>query len=111
MIAAVAVSVGMVPVGVPSAVAFSNSVEQLEDGEEVEEVVFTHAARTSAIVLTCACGEDVEYVTVFGGVPVVVLAGVAPGGMVSAAPVARFARLAALAKAFAIPVCASVAAL
>src|ERR1700743_1903524 len=57
LMAAVAVSLGITPVAVPSEVAFSNSVVQFSDGEGVEEVVFTQAARMSAMVLIWAWGS------------------------------------------------------
>jgi hypothetical protein len=87
LIAAVAVSVAVVPVD-PLDVASANSVEHAVDVGPVE---FTHAARMFASVFTVVCGT----------VPV-------PDGVVaSAAPVEIPARFVAFAKAFAIPVCAS----
>src|ERR1700761_7309375 len=97
LIAAVAVSVGMAPIAVPSEVAFSNSVVQFADGEGVEEVVFTQAARMSAMVLIWAWGTTLG-VTVE---PIVMLPVV-----VYAVPVAKLTRFEALAKALAIPTCA-----
>jgi len=84
LIAAVAVSIGFVPVAVPSAVAVAISVLH-------EEPVFTQLARIFASVLISVCGA----------VPL-------PAGVVaSAVPVERLARFAALANAFATPTCAS----
>jgi len=64
----------------------------VEDGPDV----FTHAARTFASVLISACGT------------VPVLAAFEPGVVAYAVPVATFTRFAACAKAFVIPVAASV---
>ena len=84
LIAAVAVSVGFVPVAVPSAVAVANSV--LHD-----DAVFTQLARIFASVLISVCGTN----------PL-------PAGVVaSAVPFNRLTRFAALANALAIPTCAS----
>ncbi len=84
LIAAVAVSVGFVPVAVPSAVAVASSVLH-------EDAVFTQLARIFASVLISVCGT----------VPL-------PAGVVaSAVPFNRLTRFAALANALAIPTCAS----
>jgi hypothetical protein len=88
LIAAVAVSVGCVPVVVPSAVALVNNIVHADP----VPFEFTHAARIFASVLISACGT----------VPF-------PAGVVAGAtPVEIVSRFVAFANAFAIPVSASV---
>src|ERR1035438_2253589 len=87
LMAAVAVSVAVVPVD-PALMAF---VKRVEQPPELGLDVFTHAARMFASVLIAACGT----------VPL-------PAGVVaSATPVDSVSRLVTLAKALAMPVCAS----
>jgi hypothetical protein len=96
LIAAVAVSVGCVPVLVPSLVASPNSVEHPEECvtvlPETVSAEFTHVARMLPNVLSVACGA----------VPL-------PAGVVSnAVPELSDTRFVALANAFTMPYCACV---
>ena len=87
LIAAVAVSVGAVPVVPPDFASASSVVHALDAGP----VEFTHAARMFARVL----------IVVRGTAPF------PPGVVASATPVDSVARFPAFANAFAIPTCAS----